>query len=597
MTGAQAANEFDPRRFGLTLLLVAALYWVCLQFVFPGFFAPTDPLHSDYYLPPALVADEEPIWSKMDYPRPAGFFALWVFGHAGLQGATALIIGVSLLNAALVVELWQRLASGMIGWAAVALFTAHLFGHPQAYVNHAHDAMAALSLLYLLLAMHAWENWLRSQRSGWLLASVPLLALLVLTKETYFLAALLYWLWQVFRVEATRRRTAIGALLVIGVFELAGAAVSIGGRQGFVQSDRDPTHPYFIDASPGSVLSSLGTLLSHQLPLTSILLLGLALAVAWTQRETLRPALMFLVAGVSALLPHALLPNHLEPNYGWVGATLTFSPILLVGMVSATRTWMRWALPTVATLLVIAGWTLDRKLYEAHRWQVDQQVILGNICDSFDLLRQAPDGASDILITGVRSLHSPFHVPAYKDYVAYELGRDRRWSVVMLREGPRGGDGLVRRVGLEDVALPSFDYAYAFQANGTLASAYNREHLEKAEQDTELRDRILIPDLAMVQKQLKNEPDKWYHHQEAGSLYWDWGLVEPAREYFERAAELDDSGNPYPVYFLGLAAEARGDVAEAERHFRLAVEREAASPNPGFRKSLERLTGQSASRE
>jgi len=595
MTGAQAA-EFDAKRFGLTLLLVAALYWVCLQFVFPGFFAPADPLHSDYYLPPALVGDEEPIWSKLDYPRPAGFFALWVFGHAGLQGATALIIGVSLLNAALIAELWRRLAPGMIGWVGVALFAAYLFGHPQAYANHAHDAMAALSLLYLLLAIHAWENWLQGGRRVWLVACVPLIGLLVLTKETYFVAALIYWLWQVFRLDAARRRTAVVALLVIGSLELAGADASLGARQGFVQPNRDPTHPYFIDVSPGSVLSSLGTLLSHQLPLASLLLLGLALAVAWMQRETLRPALMFLLAGFSALLPHALLPNHLEPNYGWVGATLTFSPLLLVGMGPTTRAWLRWAAPAMAVVLVVAGWTLDRRPYEAHRWQVEQQRILGNTYVSFHALRQVPDDAKSILVTGVKSPFSPFHVPAYEDYVAYELGRERRWTVVMLREGPRGGEGLVRRVGLEDVALGEFDYAYAFHADGTLASAYNREHLKKAEEDTELRDRILIPEIAMVQKELRNEPDKWYHHQKAGAVYWDWGLAEPAREYFERALEMDRSGNPYPVYFLGLTEEARGDLAEAARLFRLAVEWEAESPNPAFRESLERVTGQPAGR-
>ena len=95
------SNGFDVKRFGLTLLLVGALYWFCLQFVFPGFFAPTDPLHSDYYLPPALAGAEESIWQKMDYPRPMGFFALWLFGHLGLRGATALIIGLTLVNTAL----------------------------------------------------------------------------------------------------------------------------------------------------------------------------------------------------------------------------------------------------------------------------------------------------------------------------------------------------------------------------------------------------------------------------------------------------------------------------------------------------------------
>ena len=366
MTGT-AAHNFDAKRFGLTLLLVAALYWFCLQFIFPGFFAPTDPLHSDYYLPSALAADQQPIWQKIDYPRPMGFFVLWLFGHLGLAGATALIIGVTLLNTALVVELWRRMAPGVLGWApigwlSVVLYAALLFGHPQFYLNHAHDAMAALSLLYLLLAMHAWENWNESGRIGWALLTIPLLLLLVLTKETFFLAALAYWSVQVLMASRERRRSAIILLIVVLALELAGALVSLGAREGFVQTARAATHPYFIDASPGSILSSLTTLLRYQLPLPSALVLALALAVAFGRRELRWPALFFLVAGISALLPHSLLPNHLEPNYGWVGATLTFSPLLLLGALPPPRRWLGWATLATAGALLVAGWTLDRAL-------------------------------------------------------------------------------------------------------------------------------------------------------------------------------------------------------------------------------------------
>ena len=429
------SNGFDVKRFGLTLLLVGALYWFCLQFVFPGFFAPTDPLHSDYYLPPALAGAEESIWQKMDYPRPMGFFALWLFGHLGLHGATALIIGLTLVNTALMVELWRRLAPGAIRWLAVAVYAAHLFGHPQLYLNHAHDAMAALSLLYLLLAMHAWESWKQSGRLGWALLTIPLLLLLVLTKETYFLAALTYWFVQVLVASRERRRTAIIFLIAVLALELGGALVSLGAREGFVQSSRDVSHPYYIDASLGSVFNSFGTLLSYQLPIASVLLLALAVAVTLRRRELFVPALMFLVAGGSALLPHSLLPNHLEPNYGWVGATLTFSPLLLLGAAPSARRWVRWAILGGAGALLVAGWTLDRGPYEAGRWQVGEQRILGNISDSFDLLRQTPDDAKDILITGLKSPFSPFYVPAYEDYVAWELGRERRWTVAMQREG------------------------------------------------------------------------------------------------------------------------------------------------------------------
>ena len=162
-------------------------------------------------------------------------------------------------------------------------------------------------------------------------------------------------------------------------------------------------------------------------------------------------------------------------------------------------------------------------------------------------------------------------------------------TIGTLSEGPRGGDGLVRRVGLEDLDLQDFDYAYAFHADGTLASAYNQTHLRKAEQDPLLRGRILIPDLALVLKHLKSEPDTWHIHVKAGALYWDWGVVDLAREHFKQAAALDDSGNPYPPFFLGQTEEAQGNFEAAARHYRLAVKREAASPNPSFRASLERV--------
>jgi hypothetical protein len=588
-----AAHGFNAKRCGLTLLLISALYWFCLQFVFPGFFAPTDPLHSDYYLAPALVADAEPIWQKMDYPRPLGFLALWLFGHLGLQGATALIIGLSLINATLTVELWRRMAPrpvAMIGWVPVVIYAALLFGHPQFYLNHAHDAMAALSLLYLLLAMHAWESWKQSGRVGWALLTIPLLLLLVLTKETYFLAALAYWSVQVLMASRERRRTAVIFLVVVLVLELGGALVSLGAREGFVQPSRDASHPYFVNVSPDSILSSLATLLSYQLPLASALVLALALAVAFRRRELRWPALFFLVAGISALLPHSLLPNHLEPNYGWVGATLTFSPLLLLGASDFKHCWARRAVLGGAALLIVAGWTLDRGPYEAGRWQVDQQRTLGNIIDSFELLRRAPPGAKEILITGLKSPFSPFYVPAYENYVAWELGRKRRWTVVMERLGPRGGENLVRRVGLDEVNLADFDHAFAFHTDGTLASAYQRTHLRKAETDPLFRDRILIPDLAIVLKDLENEPGKWYHHLKAGTIYWDWGLAGRARSHFENAAALDESGNPYPPYYLGQTDEAQGNFEEAMRHYRMAVEGEAESPNPSFRESLDRVT-------
>ena len=595
-------GAFELRRFGLTLALAFAAYWACLQFVFPGYFSPLDPLHSDYYLIPDITADGEPLWEKLNYPRPLGFLFLWTIGHLGLQGATAILVAITLLNAALLVELWRRLAPFALSWWAVAIYLASLFAHPQFYLSHSHDTMATLSLAYLLLAMHCWQSWRERGGWSWYFAAGLLLLLLAFTKETYYLAALLYWLIQAFEARSGRRRAAIAFLTGVVALELTAAAVNLGARNAFIQPSANPTDPYFLSFAPGLLAAAFAKLASYLFTPGSAVATALALLLAGAHRSVRLAAVVLFLAGLSALLPHAVLPNHIEPQYGWVAAALCLSPIVLVsratlvallpGAANRRPAAVTAAAFTLLGIISIAGWSLDRGPYDRNRWRAEQKQILGNIQSSFGRLRAAPADAREILVTGLKSPFHPFYIEHYEPYIAFEFGRGRRWTVTMMRDAPRGGNGLVRRVGVEEVNLSEFDFAFTFDPEGRLLREINKDELLRAAPssgDVPLSDRVLIPELGTPTDQLESDPDSSHAHLQIGVAYWDWGLVEQARRHLETAKTLDGARNPYPFFFLGQIAEAEGRHSEAAGLYREALKREDP-PNPGFTEALERVT-------
>ena len=512
---------FDLKRFALALGLALLAYWACLQFVFPGYFAPLDPLHSDYYLIPGITADGEPLSEKFHYPRPLGFLVLWTMGHLGLAGATAVIVAVTLINAALMVELWRRLAPFALSWWAVVLYLASLFAHPQFYLNHSHDTMATLSLAYLLLAMHCWLSWRQGGRRSWYVAALLLLFVLAFTKETYYPAAMLFWLVQVFDIPAGRRRWAVGFFAGVVALELTAVAVNLGARNAFIQPSANPTDPYFMSLAPASLAAAFSKLLSYLFTPVLAVVTALSLVPAFAGTEpaasggcVFRGRPLGAVAACGSAQPHRAGVR--------MGRCRTLPVAHLADLPG--RVWPRCCLPqrldvsprataiafAAVSVISIVGWSLHRGPYEFHRWRTEQQQILGNIQRALPRLRAAPADAREILVTGLKSPFHPFYIEHYESYIAFEFGRERRWTVTMMRDAPRGGDDLVRRVSVQDVDLTNFDLACTFDPDGRLLRQISKQELQQAAAssgETPPVDRILIPELEAPARRLENDPN------------------------------------------------------------------------------------------
>src|ERR1700754_1835226 len=96
--------------FLLTLLALLVHAFV-LKFIFPGYYSPFYPYHSDFYLAEAL-ANAPNFGSIKNYigaTRPVGMFFLRLTGYLGLYGAIAFTVVNVAVNVAITALLLQRI--------------------------------------------------------------------------------------------------------------------------------------------------------------------------------------------------------------------------------------------------------------------------------------------------------------------------------------------------------------------------------------------------------------------------------------------------------------------------------------------------------
>ncbi len=130
---------FWPAAIALTL----AIYWVCLRFLFPGYFEPLSPFHLDFY---DYVAASQRTFLQvlLRFPRPVSYETMKLLGSMGLSGLMAGELAIALGNVLLTLCLVRRLFRFYSPWllASLPAYLFLLFAHPEFYFEHRHDLPA-----------------------------------------------------------------------------------------------------------------------------------------------------------------------------------------------------------------------------------------------------------------------------------------------------------------------------------------------------------------------------------------------------------------------------------------------------------------------
>ena len=233
-----------------------AVYLFVLKFVFPGYIRPFSPHHNDFYIPPGLAFDEFSLWQHLHFPRPAAFFLVEWAGLLGLKGWILVFIAIALLNVFAVIRLSERLAGREAYPPWVLLYLLLVLAQPCFYMDYVHDAGATASLLYILLAMHAWLSFKETGRKRYLGFCFILFLLTWMTKETYFLSALVFWGVETIRAGIELRRAALLTLGALAATFAVGMLLKRLLDQPVFQPPLEPGSPYYITLAADSVLRS-----------------------------------------------------------------------------------------------------------------------------------------------------------------------------------------------------------------------------------------------------------------------------------------------------------------------------------------------------
>lgn len=565
--------------------IAAAAYWACLQFVYPGYFHPLYPHHDDFYFPPGLSFDGHSLWEKLQWPRPLGFLMMQALGKFGLHGYLAVLVVVTIANAALTIALARRIFGQSISWFVALAYCVLLFSHPDFYVNYLHDAFGTLSYFYLILAMHAWYGFRETGNSRYVAACMILMLLLAFIKETYFVSALVFWLAQAFLADRSKKRAAIMLFGVSLAFFAAGLIANTYSMTVFLHFDVGASSAYHVSLQPAAVLHAFFFYARRLLHPAAMLLILCGIAVLRRSREKLLMAAALVVAGVCALAPYAVLPNHLDSMYAWTGATLAFSPVLFLSrQFRKPEMWRTGAIYAGVAALALISIRASAVQYDEHRWILAQEQINRNILASYREIKALDNSSTNILISGLGMPFQPFHTSSY---IRSVFGA-RQFTVVAPKNASVKSEFPVRFCSPDTVRPADYDAALGFDDDGRLKWRWTHAQLSHASTREET-ERIAIPALNPIFDTLAKEPDNWPALLRAGVVYSQWGELGAASGYLQRAAELNHYQNPYPLFFLGQVRESQGMMAEARRYYAQAIALDSGRPNPAFRQALDRV--------
>jgi hypothetical protein len=463
----------------------------------------------------------------------------------------------------------------------VLLYLLLVLAQPCFYMDYVHDAGATASLLYILLAMHAWLSFKETGRKRYLGFCFTLFLLTWLTKETYFLSALVFWGVETIRTRDKLRRAALLTLGALAATFAVGLLQSMFSINPFFSAHSSPSSPYYISFAAASVLRSYAKLLRALFTPVSLGIVLLALCSLWRNRTALLYGAALFVAGLVALLPNSVLPNHIDLMYAWTGACLAFSPVLFVGWRPPLRLSERAAVPVVVALLLgYAAVRANQPGYDQWKWSLDQERSNRNIVRSFRVLKQAQGGR--FLVTGISVPYYPWAIPSF---IRAEFGPDRDWTVIQPRGRHAVSKPTVTFVDASQVDITRFDHAFGYADDGHLLREWNAAQLKQLAAEGGA-DRVLQPALIEPLDSLAKDPANWFYLMEVGKIYSDWGKLDQAERYLARSCEVNSSRNPYPPYFYGTVEDALGKTAVAIGLFEQAIEMDTKPGNPAFPEAL-----------
>ncbi|MBI3883561.1 MAG: hypothetical protein HY305_04920, partial [Sphingobacteriales bacterium] len=249
------ASSNKVLQFTILFVVAVVVHGLVLRFVFPGYYDPLWPIHSDFYLPVEIANSPASILSYITWPRPTGMVFFALIGKLGIHGSIAAIIFLGMLNAVLTALLIKSFLTINLNLKFLAVFITYVFlicSHPYFYSFYVHDAFSQLSYFLLLIGLFSFCELFNKSV---LIATCSLFVFSVLAflaKETFGGAALVVSVvWFLYQRKKSVRDSII-PFVSIFIALIATFSFNFVIKSSFVTNSNAA---YKVDLNPASVLT------------------------------------------------------------------------------------------------------------------------------------------------------------------------------------------------------------------------------------------------------------------------------------------------------------------------------------------------------
>jgi tetratricopeptide (TPR) repeat protein len=587
--------------------IAALMHAVVLRFIFPGYYSPLWPDHSDPYESVALAFGKVPEpFNLLFWPRPISYLFYFLVGHAGIHGAILLTLMVVFINCTLLAQLVRNVTNIPFNWRFIAFFVLYVFfSHNFFYTFAVWDYCSSVSLLFMLTGTVIYITIRKESATVGYLVLGGTFALAMLAKETYALSAA----FLVFLVARNLREAIIGTAAA-GIGSIVGLGYSIlVAPDPYVNFKAGGIQPYHIVLSPTSIVGLWSRYLSdgYNTVFLMFLLFLVVLIILFALKtrlfEVARAVAFLSLAGLLALIPNSLLPNHYFPGYSWNSAVFLLGSVLLLAHPQLTTSASRIGFAFGAGLLaaMLGTWDLGSK-YQVNAGYLELEAIQHKVITALDYFAQQPGiayGRQRVLVTGIDYM-SPFNEG--RSLLEWVSNRKLRFDVVDYNLPPVGPPAHLSRghpahdfvsfISPKAVNIKNYDRVWMFRFDGSAIGEIRRPSTA-AQPSSPFGSAalVLFPALNDIfgnigfpraRDQLTGYD--WLH---CGGALLRYNEVEKARDCLVEAARLIPE-NPYPHFFLGVVEERLGHQAAAIGQVEKAAELDRGA-HPKFSQALSQL--------
>lgn len=470
-SGSLGIEKPGWRRFLLLSLLGAAIWALILRFFFPNYFDPTVPFHPDHLIYLGDSAEGYGLMRYIEhYPRPLGNAIFDLLGRLGIRGMLVPVFLLTLANGTLIILYIERLTGQTTRPLSIAVFLLLVYANPESYASVKEDILAVIYLTLVLLIFHCWQNYLESGRTRNIYFIVLAAFIGSYIKETYFVTLIAFFAIQIL-AAGVKRKTA----LILTAVNIAIAALSLAYNAHiavFVNPHAEKNGPYYQNWSPISILHGYHALLKWLVfPAPAVLIAACLVWLLLKDRYRFLIALIAVLFIATTLLPHAVLINHLETQYAWLGAFFFFAPLLLVDGLLPTGRGVLTLLAAGAVLACFFTMREDRKDFGGMAgWLRGQEINERKILRDWPLVQKTVRPNEHDLVLGLDVFNSPFRTPSF---LKRTLPQGITWTVIVPDLSGVSDQSGVQFIHAADFHPANFDHVFVYSNDCQLDKVYS----------------------------------------------------------------------------------------------------------------------------